>query len=830
MRGLNIPIYEIEPITLAADARMGPTSYSDDHIWELTSKGGNTTALSFQTTYGLRAQAMRIFPRFREGDLAIQSTSDFIKPPVVTCLYPNFAQLEFSPFEGIDAQSEYWVPESQANAGRFTFYNRSESKRVIQFELACQLTPYQGERMAFQEIKAATVLLGRTSSLHPVVFLTGSPQAGVGPFPSLMHIIKLDPMEMRQVIWSQAALADITQSFEKARSLAARPWEAEKAYIENLNAGNLEIITGDQDWNRVFHLSTIKAFQLLVGPSPALPNISFVNSRQPDHGHSVRGDGSDYNHLWNGQSPLETYYLCRFLIPSFPRIAKGLLANFIHIQEDDGYIDWKPGLGGQRSRLLATPLLASIAWSISNFEPDLQFLRDVYKPLRKFLDKWFSSEQDRDGDSVPEWDHVMQAGAEDHPVFSETLPGALGADITKAETAGLCAMLFRECTTLIQIARLLGENTDIEYLEEKCRRLKIALETAWEPAQSCYLNWDRDSHQSPPGKLLGRRTGPGILFIHKQMSIPTRLLIRISPATSPVSSLAIFIHGAGQTGSHRVEQLKLDRINWQGDTTNLTSEQLYTSVNQVTVQGINATDLIEVFVIDFQYFDLSNFLPLWAGLAPPETAKIAIERTLLNPKVCLTRFGLAPPLYHGYGSQTATRQAVHIPWNDLICEGLVSYGYRKQAAKILANIMRAVIASIKRDGVFRRAYDIHTGEGMEESNTLHGLAPIPLFLEILGVRIIDPKKIILLDFNPFPWPVTLKYQGTTVFSLSDRITVIFPNGQTINILDSLPCQVSLENAAHSFPQDKIRRNDQSESLPKKAVQTNLRKSIRYRRN
>ncbi len=47
----------------------------------------------------------------------------------------------------------------------------------------------------------------------------------------------------------------------------------------------------------------------LPGQRRNLPNSSFVLSRQPDQGYSLRGDGSDYNHLWNGQPTLEALYL-----------------------------------------------------------------------------------------------------------------------------------------------------------------------------------------------------------------------------------------------------------------------------------------------------------------------------------------------------------------------------------------------------------------------------------------------------------------------------------------------------------------------------------------
>ena len=60
-------------LTLAADFRLCTPDYVNDHIWELEPGGGDPPALALHTTYGLRARAMRLFPRFI---LANQTVTD----------------------------------------------------------------------------------------------------------------------------------------------------------------------------------------------------------------------------------------------------------------------------------------------------------------------------------------------------------------------------------------------------------------------------------------------------------------------------------------------------------------------------------------------------------------------------------------------------------------------------------------------------------------------------------------------------------------------------------------------------------------------------------
>jgi len=59
-----------EPLSLciAADARLCQPNYGDDQSWELRLEGGEPASLAVETTYGLRARGMRIFPAFQIGE------------------------------------------------------------------------------------------------------------------------------------------------------------------------------------------------------------------------------------------------------------------------------------------------------------------------------------------------------------------------------------------------------------------------------------------------------------------------------------------------------------------------------------------------------------------------------------------------------------------------------------------------------------------------------------------------------------------------------------------------------------------------------------------
>lgn len=779
-------------LTLAADARHCSPNYLDDHIWELSLRGGEPPALALQTTFGLRARSFRLFPRFSEAEVTRSDPAEFSIQPAIRHFYPNLAVVTYAPFPGIEMAGEYWVPQSEAAAGRLRITNRSSAARQIRLEwVALLMAGEDGHPMTPTEISAAPALWGATGGLAPVVFLSGGAVAAGGPYPALTIVLDLPPGSTRQLIWAQVALSSHEMSFELARKIAARNWEAERARVELLNNSQVEISTGDPDWDFAFALSQKIALGLFLGPTDHLPAASFVNVRGPDQGYSLRGDGSDYGYLWNGQGPLEAYILAGLVLPAAPQLVKGLLENFLAAREGPGLIDWKPGLGGQRGNRLAPPLLASLAWRIYQASDDLAFLEEVFPHLQDFLHSWFSPEHDRDGDGIPEWDDPMQAGFDDHPIFARWQPWALGVDITTAESPALCAFLFRECQTLIRIARLLNRLEPIPALQALSENLRTAVEIAWNERTASYHYWDRDTHYTTPGQALGERMGPGEIRIDREFSRPTRLLFRIQPEGEASRRPHVFVHGISPSGSHRVERITAERFQWYLGLGTASSERTYSTIEHIEVLGLDPADSVGVQSAGLTGEDHTLLSPLWAGIPSAERAEALVIQTITAPDRYWRPFGI--PACPGL-NQTAQSacQSVHPPWNILIGEGLVAYGYREEAAELVSRIMAASVKCLELEGSFHRSYDPESGQGIGERDALAGLPPLGLFLETLGIRLISPQKVGLEGSNPFPWPVTVKYRGLTVLRQKGKTLVIFPDGQTTTVNDPAACIVSNE--------------------------------------
>jgi hypothetical protein len=779
-------------LTLVSDARLGPTDYVDDHIWELSLGGGEPPGLGLQTTFGLRARSFRILPRISEGDLALNDPSSFNRLPEIRQMYPNFISINFSPFPDIDVAAEYWVPEPHALTGRYFISNRDSRARQVRFEILGQLTPSTGQRMAAMEMQAAWVLAGETGGIFPLIFLTGGPQTGTGSYPSLLHTLNLSPGETLPIIWTLSARPTLEESFMQAREVAACKWDAERTYLDLLNAGQIEIFSGNLDWDAAFMSAQRIALSLLVGPTSHLPYPSFVLTRQPDQGFSLRGNGSDYNHLWNGQPALEADYLAGFLLPSATEMIKGILLNFLAVQDEEGFIDWKPGLAGQRSSILSTPMLASLAWRIYETCGDSKFLSEVFSGLLKFNQTWFKPAHDRDGDGVPEWDHTSQSGSENHPLYSRWHEWSRGIEINTAESPALSAFLYRECQCLIQMATLLGENDVLPALQASAERLRLAVEIAWDSVSSCYLDVDRDTHFSTRGELLGKQTGPGTLWVNRKFDQPVRLLIQIHSADGINHHPHLIIHGTSATGQPRLEHIQEERFKWIQGRGCYTGERVYQEIEQIEILRLEAEDEVEISTAGYDLLDQSSLLPLWAGIPDSQRANTMIEQTITNPARFWHPAGLPYCLEPPSAPDAIACLSADLIWNSLIGEGLVRYGHREAAADLVIHLMNGIIQNLKQENAFRRYYHSETGVGIGERGALQGLAPMGLFLVTLGVRLITAHKVELSGFNPFPWPITIKYRGLTVLRLKDKSTVIFPDGQAIFVDDPAPRIVALE--------------------------------------
>jgi hypothetical protein len=783
-------------LTLAADARLCQPDYVDDHIWEveLGSNDPERSAVGLHTTYGLRARSMRIFLRFGEGGVTMTDPNAFADKPTLRRFFPNFLTLDFVPFENLHVTTDFWVPESRAVAGRITFSNKTTTVRQVQLEVCAVLAPLDGQSIIPTQQQLVNILAGQTSGIAPVVFVTGGPKHGPGPHASLLLDLELGPGATRTLAFAQAALDTIPAGFDLARKTAARAWDAERARIEMLAASQtLDIRTGDPDWDAAFAFSQNAAHALFLNNSEHLPHPSFVQTRHTDNGFSRKGDGLDHPPAWSGQFALDAYYLSNILAAA-PQVTKNLLLNFLATQDEDGEVDGKPGLGGQRGRFLCMPILAAMAWKYFQVTEDMDFLNEAYPKLVKFFWSWFSGQHDRDRDGLPEWDHILQTGFEDNPLFDVWHPWSQGLDVSFVHSPALESMLYREAQTLAKIARQLGKpEEETTLITAQAGKVKASIEAAWNPRSSFYSYRDRETEQVSIGKVIAKRKGDGTLRVRPvfESETPVRLLVEIQTKSPAAKRPEVEIAEYFTKSKGGVEVIAGHQFQWRTGGLVATTQNVFTRVGRVSVEGLEENDRVNVKIIDTTGEDITLALPLWAEVPEKQKAYAMVGRNIVTAERFDRPFGMPSlPLVPDKEAESVS-MGVSLPWNVLVAEGLLAYGFRDEAARLTAHWMNAVIQNLKQNRAFFQRYHAEKGSGLGERNSLTGFAPVGSFMQALGVTILSSTRVRLEGRNPFPWQVTIKYKGLTVTRGLEQTTVTFINGESVIVKDEAACIVEM---------------------------------------
>jgi hypothetical protein len=781
-------------LSLAADADLDPVEYADHVIWEVNLGQGDPSALAIQTTFGLRARWMQFFPCFtRLGKTRIDPAS-FHRAPTITRFFTNYIALNFTPFEGVEVQAEYWAASSCILAGRITMANKSILPHNIRLELAGLLSPMgSGEGMAALPFGLSTALQGRSAGIAVVCCLGGTAQPGKSAYPALAVQSELYPGGSQTTTWAAAVSTEAEVAYDLARATCNRPWDAELARIElNSLSKSIELSTGIPDWDATLALSSRAARGLLLSNQAQLPRTSFVLARRTDHGASARGDGSDAPLLWRGQTVFDSFYLTDLLQPTSCNLVRGLVENFLQSQADQGFADWRPGLAGQRSRLLAQPMLAMLALRGAPTPAEDDWLAVMYPGLLQFFRTWLDDEHDRDGDGLPEWTHPFQIAIDSNPLFDRWQEEAQGVDTAWVESPALGALLYRECSSLIEIARRAGKEDDLPWLSAQAARLLAAVEETWDRKSGCYNYRDMHNHLSLSGRSLAESSGSGVFAVKRKLRAAQRLVLQLTSSGEGTRAVTAMLRGLSDSGEVVEESVSPRDFTWSEGRGRATSRLCYLQVESMEIQGLQLEDRACLRSVDLTQLDISLLLPLWAGIPNPKRADILVQQHILGGWLQTYGLPFCPPSQRS--EQPSSLDCVALPWNALIIQGLLDYGYRTEAAELFTRLMNTVTPNLKRERAFRQYYQAETGMGQGERDHLWGFAPVGLFLKIIGIDKISPTEIIVRDFNPFPWPVTVKYQRMSIVREGEKTILNLPGRQPLILNGREARHISLDGS------------------------------------
>lgn len=790
------PVFPHNPwrLILAADARHGGVCYTDDAIWAWELGGGEPPALALSTRLGLRVRELRLFPRFVQGRWAVADPRRFYRPLQVDEVQAAYAVVRGAPFPGLEVRAETWVPDSFRLLGRLHLRNTGLKSRTMRLEWAVVLRLLDNGRTFHPRRREGHLWLEATTQGWVLVAGLSAPaaQAVEAPFSALSVTLTLEPGQGDTLTWVFARAPQGAEAYQRALKGLREPWEAHITHLRGQQAAQeVHIASGNPTWDAVLAQSQRTAWRFCVPASAHLPHPSFVLTRQPEEGFSARGDGSDYPYHWAGQTALDAWWLSQVVLPGGATWVRGWLQNFLAVQEANGFIDWRPGLGGQRGRYLAQPLLATLAWRLfPYFEDDSTWWAEIYPRLMAFYRLWFEPAHDRDQDGFPEWDHPYQSGLESSPIFRRPGAAGYGAGTPWLESPALAAWLYHEGQNLMRIATRVQDETALPWLQARLAALHQEVEAAWDGESAIYRYRDAQTHLWPAGEVLLQFAQDGEFHLDRVLVPPRRLMLVMERGESGTLPLRLILRGAGPSGEIEVV-IPARQMMWRGDHGVAVTTELFARLDEVIVQGLPTGMRGQIMSGEYRFEDLSLFLPLWAGIPSPQRAAQMVERALIPRYLRRLGFSLGPrDDEDGYGQILAPL------WNTFLGEGLLRYGYRDLAADLVGRLLEGIAVAWAQSGDVWAAYDAESGRGLGEPHAVHGLAPLGLFLRTLGLFAISPYQVILAPNNPFRRPITVQYQGITVQFLQDDALVTFPGHTTLKVEGPGLYQVVADRLSH----------------------------------
>lgn len=784
---------------LAADARFSSTDYADDQSWELQIGQGEGAALVWSTRYGGRVGQASLVPLLTLAGQARYAAQDFATPPAVAAFTSGYLRVESELTAELGLRVEYFVFESQAMGARLTLSNAGNFPADVRFDLV-GFAAAEGRELRVSLLPTETghaLLLPKAGNLRPVVLLEGGASDGLSASRVGVDLL-VPPGESMTVRWAHGGARSSSGSLALAERWLTRDWDAVLDRAERGATAIPQIETGDADLDAVLAASYQQLVQAFLNPTKHLPYPSLVGTRSPGRGFSPHADGSSHPRAWAGQAGPLIYPLALAAAMVDARLAQGIIRNALAVQREDGWIDWRPGLGGQRQGLLALPVLARLAWGIFQYTEDDSFLREAFPGLLRFLRRWLAADLDRDGDGLPEWQSDVQTGYPFFPTFGRGFPWAQNADIRTAETPDLLAYLRSEALSLREIAYYLRDSEAETECAGIAERLTSALDALWMGEGFGYR--DRDTHTTPAGRaLFSAAPADAPLFLAEPLDPPARLLITLLGGADHTPKFQLTVEGREADGQPAREVLGPDQIVWTHSRGTLTTQTVFSVVDALHPEGLSRVYQMSGATVDWTRRDINAVLPLWSASLEGGKAD-ALVRTYeaaLRVASGVTMVATDDPAYRPDHKDGAG--GVWPFWLTLIGEGLIEAGRIAEAADLAMRLLRAQTAALRAGKAFSEYYHASEATGLGELGHAGGIAPLHLLLRLAGVRIVSAQAVWAGGPYPFEHPLTIRRLGVVVTRSADGSQIDFPSGRQVR----LPADAPLTQVMAAVPHEAV---------------------------
>jgi len=776
----------------AADARSGRTTFADDQSWQVRLGTPQEPALALETRYGGRVGLARLVPIWTLGQRQVTDAQAYHRAPVITAFAPDYVRLSAALTLTLDVAIEVWVMESRAIGGRFTLTSTAQAQQTVQAGLTAQAIREERELQRYAltlENGAAALQTFRLPHLQPVLLLEGAvPTPGASA--RLSRQVTLQPGESVRVRWVLASLEARDDSLALAHKWLMASWEDSLALVAARLEATPDIATGHADWDAALAWGQQVMLRSFLGATDRLPHPSIVRTRKPNQGYAVNGThASGLGVPWGGQSMVEALHVAGTAALAAPELAAGLVRNFLSVQQPDGWIDARPGLDGQRSGVLAPPLLGTLALTVYEFTGDRAVLTESLDGAIRLIERWFAGDMDRSGDGLPEWSTPEQGAFADSPTLAQHQRWAEGVDVTTLHAPDLAALIAREIHSVQRIAQLLEQPDRAAALGPRLEALRDHLARLWDDSEGRFRYADRETHASPAGELVFSGKGDGALSERLALSQPARLLVRVSGGMSHKPALRVIIEGVNAAGQPAHEEIPDTAFGWYRGQGSATSATAWSAVTFLRCEGLSRVFTVEVRTPDLTRPDMSHLVPLWSGLLSEQQAARLIA-ALTDPAQYGCAYGVPGGPVNSPAYDAAHRSGcggVWPEWNARLARALIEVGRADLSADLFRRVLGAAILSLRAEQGFRRFYHPETGEGLGDSDDILGVPGVDWFARLFGAWPLTPGAVRI--HAPFAFAgetMTWTQYGITVTRSDEGTQIRFPSGHEVDLPPDAP--------------------------------------------
>ena len=486
------------------------------------------------------------------------------------------------------------------------------------------------------------------------------------------------------------------------------------------------------------------------------------------------------------------------------------MRNFLAVQRQDGWIDARPGLDGQRTGVLAPPLLATLTHTVYHYTRDKALLAEVFPGLRLFFERWFKPDMDRDGDGLPEWSEVDQ-GAFGGPLFGSGSNAGQGLDISTVESPDLAAYLVREASALVRIAEVLDRPDDAAALTARHDQLAAKMQALWDPDARMFRPRDRDTHTTPVGDVILEAKGDRPLRERTVLPYPSRLILRAIGGLTRKPAFSCAVEGVNADGQPAHEEIPGEAFDWYRSSGAATTHTVWQEITNLKFSGLSRVYTVQVSTVNLSQEDLTWLVPLWTDALNDEQAETLIA-ALTDPARYWRIYGVPgcpadDPAYRDGGS-------VMWPyWNMLLAWALMDRGRRTEAADLFRRVLAAQVRGLSSGQSFRAGYNADTGEGLSDSGVISGAVSLAWFARLFGAYVPAPDRAVIsgplaFEGERMTWTqhgarITRGPEGTTIRFASGGEVTLRPDAAPQVIRDPSAVPVPVAGEAEPSPDDAL---------------------------